>query len=176
MQNNRILSTLPSEIFGLSSLNSMDFSNNSIHGPLPTEIGLVNGLDPFCATVGCVITDDGYDPLHCEGFGCNGDGNFISLSLSHNFLNGTLPSELGTMNYIQMLDLSFNDFTGVVPSEIGILNASILLRGNRFSGFLPPEVCWLWCGQTNYSFQNRSSLLEVDCGEGLDCESSCQCF
>ncbi len=62
------------------------------------------------------------------------------LNLSHNNLNGSLPSEVGRLQNLKVLNLSNNNFTGV-PAEIGSLkNLELLdLSNNSITG-LPNEL------------------------------------
>ncbi|KAE8688970.1 hypothetical protein F3Y22_tig00110945pilonHSYRG00010 [Hibiscus syriacus] len=49
------------------------------------------------------------------------------LDLSNNYLNGTIPSDVGTLSRLRYLDLSYNYFSvinsGSIPKEIGMLSA-----------------------------------------------------
>ena len=40
------------------------------------------------------------------------------LSLQHNNIVGTIPSELGSLVHLKQLDLGYNNLTGTVPSEV----------------------------------------------------------
>merc|ERR1712176_155407 len=42
-----------------------------------------------------------------------------SLSLRRNTINGTLPTELGSMTNLEYLSLSSNTITGTLPTELG---------------------------------------------------------
>ena len=46
---------------------------------------------------------------------------FQYLDLFHNYLNGTVPSELGALTALTYLHLGGNSFPGTVPSELGSL-------------------------------------------------------
>ena len=45
------------------------------------------------------------------------------LDMSHNFLNATLPTELGELTQLQRMDCSNNKFSGLLPSELGGLTS-----------------------------------------------------
>ena len=65
-----------------------------------------------------------------------------SLGLPYNFLEGTLPSELGELEALTVLNIESNSFTGTIPSEIGQLGLRLLaISWNDFSGTVPEEVC-----------------------------------
>lgn len=70
------------------------------------------------------------------------NGRVIELDLSENELNGTIPSELGNLTYLEDLDLSHNQLSGTIPSELGNLTnlEALSLYANRLSGVVPPEL------------------------------------
>jgi hypothetical protein len=48
----------------------------------------------------------------------------ISIFLAaNNFLNGTIPSEIGNMVALEVLNVADNDLTGTIPTEIGLLTS-----------------------------------------------------
>ena len=66
----------------------------------------------------------------------------IELDLSDNELNGTIPSELGHLTYLEVLYLSENQLSGSIPSEISVLSNLIELSlwSNELTGPIPPEL------------------------------------
>lgn len=74
-----------------------------------------------------------------------------SLSLASNYndedgyitggIIGTLPSELGKMKNIQVIDLSNNLITGTFITEMGLLTRlqSLYIQNNLLTGSVPPE-------------------------------------
>jgi len=50
-------------------------------------------------------------------------GHVIALDVSHNFLRGSIPSEIGGLTYLKSMNLGFNAwlYGSVVPTEIGLL-------------------------------------------------------
>ncbi|XVF18539.1 hypothetical protein REPUB_Repub11eG0031000 [Reevesia pubescens] len=62
------------------------------------------------------------------------------LIKSHN-LTGTLPSELGNLTHLQVIDLTRNYLNGSIPSSLSQLPlTSLSLLGNRLSGPIPREI------------------------------------
>ena len=59
-----------------------------------------------------------------------------SLNLRYNQLTGTIPTELGLLTYLQVLDLSGNRLTGTIPEELASLTN---LQELRLSGKLPVD-------------------------------------
>ncbi|KAJ9560771.1 hypothetical protein OSB04_005931 [Centaurea solstitialis] len=68
--------------------------------------------------------------------------SIVSISLKGQNLNGTLPSELVNLRYLQNLDLSRNFLSGSIPPEWGSMEqiVNISLLGNRLNGSIPREI------------------------------------
>ncbi|GKB94077.1 kinase RLK-Pelle-LRR-XI-1 family protein [Tanacetum coccineum] len=68
--------------------------------------------------------------------------SLTSLSLGQNQLNGKLPVSLMNLTQLVQLDLSSNSFTGTIPSKIGSLNnlVHLNLSQNRFTGPIPSSI------------------------------------
>lgn len=70
------------------------------------------------------------------------DGRVSKLSLTENNLSGTLPAEIGDLNYLEEIVLWDNVLTGEIPTEIGNLNniEGLYLNSNQFSGSIPLSI------------------------------------
>lgn len=80
------------------------------------------------------------------------NGQVVSLDLNTNNLNGFIPSEIGQLKYLLILNLATNNFSGSsIPEEIGNLNSlqKLALNVNNLSGSLPQ------------SFYNLKNLIYV---------------
>ncbi|KAF3781984.1 Brassinosteroid LRR receptor kinase [Nymphaea thermarum] len=82
----------------------------------------------------------------------NKNGSMIFLDLSYNFLSGSIPPELGSMYYLNVLNLGHNSLTGEIPDELGKLTRMNVLdlSHNHLQGPIPP------------SFSGLSLLSEID--------------
>ena len=71
-----------------------------------------------------------------------GNDGVSSLSLSHHRLNGEIPSELGNLANLEMLNLFQNQLTGAIPPELGNLSnlTDLHLTSNDLTGEIPPEL------------------------------------
>jgi Leucine-rich repeat (LRR) protein len=89
----------------------------------------------------------------------------VSLSLSLNTLNGTIPTELGRLTNVQELYFIYNHLTGTVPSQLG--NLSKLERLSLFrmqlSGSMPSEICALFDHGALMQLENSCEMVACDC-------------
>jgi len=67
------------------------------------------------------------------------------LDLRDNSMSGPLPTSLGHLSSLEYLDVSMNDFTGTLPTSFSKLKKleSLLLAGNEFTGVVSSRLCGL---------------------------------
>ncbi|XVF04408.1 hypothetical protein REPUB_Repub05bG0079900 [Reevesia pubescens] len=87
------------------------------------------------------------EPAVESGIECNcSDGNntichVTQILIKGHNLTGILPSELGNLTHLEVLDLTRNYLNGTIPSSLSrlpLVNLSLL--GNRLSGPIPREI------------------------------------
>ncbi|KAL8551139.1 hypothetical protein ACS0TY_000282 [Phlomoides rotata] len=140
------------------NLFSLDLSNNSIHGPIPSWFtsNLSETLSYLDLSANFFTSYPGYLywkdlwflDLHSNSlrgtfppFICNMSLLSI-LNLSHNKLSGNIPECLPNSTNIEVLDLRRNEFHGKIPTTIGAISylANLGLNGNHLQGPLPPSL------------------------------------
>ena len=87
-------------------------------------------------------------------------GHVMSLILWKNNLQGTIPSEIGGLGYLEYLDLGLNNIEGGVPPELGNLSnlLQLYVDSNPLEGALPQSLKSL---SSLYKFWfNATSLCE----------------
>ncbi|KAK3027635.1 hypothetical protein RJ639_040242 [Escallonia herrerae] len=92
----------------------------------------------------------------------NHNGSMIFLDMSYNSLEGSIPKELGSMYYLQILNLGHNDLAGPIPQELGGLkNVAILdLSYNKFNGSIPQSLNSLTLlSEVDLSNNNLSGMI-----------------
>ncbi len=69
-------------------------------------------------------------------------GHVTHVWLDGNQLTGTIPSELGDLESLELLSFYCNQLTGAIPAELGNLtNLELLfLIDNQLTGIIPPEL------------------------------------
>lgn len=133
----------------------LDFSNglwavgNGLHGTLPTELGLIETLQTFRAPLNVLwgtIPSEIMRP------------SLELLALFRNSLQGSLPTEVGKLTRLSLMDVRENGLNGVLPTEIGRLSTAeyISLHTNNFEGRLPTELGNL--GESNPCLLTASQL------------------
>ncbi|KAL4606292.1 hypothetical protein ACB092_09G092200 [Castanea dentata] len=127
------LSTFPDFLRNQSTLNSLDLSQNQIHGEIPNWIWQLKSLMYLNLSHNHLVTLQG--PL------LNLPSLLNVLDLHSNNLQGQLPHLPPNVTY---LDFSMNNFSSVIPTSIGIsLNYTIFLSlsSNKFQGEIPQSLC-----------------------------------
>ena len=161
---NRLTGRVPPQLNTLSGLEWLFLADNRLTGCVPEVWQDVeeNDLDevdlPICTEEGALIAlyqaTDGDNWVSNQNWlsnrpigtwhGVITDENdrVVELDLSENDLNGTIPSELGYLTYLEVLYLSENQLSGTIPPALGILSHLIELGlwSNELTGTIPPEL------------------------------------
>ena len=159
LASNNMLGTMPEELNLLKYLQVLDFSGNAITGQLPPEYSSLHELVELNLS-GNLLT--GSIP---EEYGGYGKFELLEvLDVSHNSLQGRLPSQLGNLQSLQAIQMCSNAMTGTIPSTLGSLNNlnSIKLGNNKFTGHLPVAIC-----------DSTPSTRMFDCTVDCECCTSC---
>ncbi|CAL2267949.1 unnamed protein product [Prunus armeniaca] len=191
---NNITGTIPGELVEVSSLSiSLDISQNSLIGSLPSNVGdLVNLVQlnvsnnklsgEIPTTLGSCIM---LLRLHLEGNEFEGTipqslTNLRSLEeidISRNNLSGQIPKFLENFTFLNHLNLSYNDFEGELPKEGIFSNASGLsvIGNNRLCGGLPELLLHACSIKKSHSSQRLAPkvIIPVACALAFIIALSC---
>lgn len=158
MNNNLHEGTIPAALGKLKNLNKLYLTNNKLSGSIPSSIGNLRLLIVLAlggnALSGEIPPSLSNCPLEQLELSYNNLTGLIpkelfsistlsaSVNLEHNFLTGPLPSEVGNLTNLALLDLSKNRISGEIPSSIGECQSLQYLNtsGNLLQGKIPPSL------------------------------------
>ncbi|KAH7546040.1 hypothetical protein FEM48_Zijuj01G0158500 [Ziziphus jujuba var. spinosa] len=102
---------------------------------------------------------------------------FLSLhldcNLSGNTIHGAIPSSLGTITSLEVLDLSYNSFNGSIPDSLGQLKSlqTLNLNGNFLVGKVPVALGGRLLHRASFNFTDNAGLCGIpglpSCGHHL---------
>uniref|UniRef100_A0A7N0U8F9 non-specific serine/threonine protein kinase n=1 Tax=Kalanchoe fedtschenkoi TaxID=63787 RepID=A0A7N0U8F9_KALFE len=110
LQDNNLVGEIPPEIGNMKNLTLLALDGNPLTGRIPESLGNLTGMD--------------------------------ILRLADCHLSGEIPERIARLP-LRDFRLQYNRLTGEVPSGIGSLGTLVVLQltGNNFTGSLPPQVC-----------------------------------
>ncbi|KAM5582318.1 hypothetical protein ABKV19_002634 [Rosa sericea] len=159
LSHNRITGSIPSWLGTLPKLQTLMMQVNQLSGEFPKELCtlpmLVSGQT--AAQVGSIYLEL---PVYS-----NADAALLqylyvyspSINLSHNFLGGNIPIEIGQLQLLRLLDLSANNFSSNIPDQISNIKymERLDLSMNHLSGKIPASFTGLnFLSSFNVSYNN----------------------
>ncbi|XP_044421137.1 LRR receptor-like serine/threonine-protein kinase ER2 [Triticum aestivum] len=133
LRSNKLEGSLSPDMCQLTGLWYFDVKNNSLMGTIPDTIGNCTSFQ---------VLDLSYNHLTGEIPFNIGFLQVATLSLQRNNFSGPIPTVIGLMQALAVLDLSLNQLSGPIPSILGNLTYTekLYLQGNKLSGPIPPEL------------------------------------
>ncbi|XP_020424527.1 putative receptor-like protein kinase At3g47110 [Prunus persica] len=166
LEGNYLGGSVPDEIGKLQKLQGVELFANQFSGPIPSSLGNLTSLtrllmqeNKFGESIPPSFGNcKSLQVLNLSSNSLNGtipkeviglSSLSISLSISNNFLTGSLPSEwqflhppLGDLKNIGELDISENKLSGEIPGTLGrcISLERLHLQGNKLEGSIPQTL------------------------------------
>jgi len=133
LEGNRLVGTVPPELFLIPGLKQVVLSRNALVGSVPTEVGKLQDLERLD-----LFNNELTGVLPTE---LGNLSNLHFLGLLGNALKGPLVSELGKLASLEVLYLETNKFTGTIPSEFNNLRnlRKLFLNINELTGTIPAD-------------------------------------
>ncbi|XVF34537.1 hypothetical protein REPUB_Repub18cG0067500 [Reevesia pubescens] len=137
LSNNKLFGGIPRWMGNMSSLEEIVMANNLLEGPIPKEFCQLNRnlklLDLLVNNISGSLPSC-FSPLWIS-----------QVHLSRNKLKGPLTNAFRNSTILVTLDLSNNHLTGNIPNWIGGLSqlSYLLLNNNHFEGRIPVQLCKL---------------------------------
>ncbi|TVU28763.1 hypothetical protein EJB05_20296 [Eragrostis curvula] len=140
LRSNNLEGSLSPDMCQLTGL--CDVKNNSLTGTIPDTIGSCTSFQSERMADLSIFRDLSNNQLTGEIPFNIGFLQVATLSLQGNKFSGPIPSVIGLMQALAVLDLSFNELSGTIPSILGNLTYTekLYLQGNRLTGSIPPEL------------------------------------
>lgn len=162
LAHNNLHGPIPQWITNLTKLHVLDLSNNRFSGKLPSQLDRLSGftINESAPVDGVFSTQFGIayfsnisdETLFFEEMVFDIKGVEYTLSyvfpintifdLSSNDLNGEIPTSIGGMSSLRLLNLSRNQLEGLIPASLSNISAleQLDLSKNNLSGEIPQEL------------------------------------
>ncbi|CAN6372471.1 unnamed protein product [Urochloa humidicola] len=165
MDNNQFHGNIPTSIGNASDLWLLQLGANLLSGIVPPEIGMLTKLrflllrnslleakEPqdwkFVATLANCSQLQIIGLAHCRLAGVLPDSvsnlstSLTTLSIGHNPISGSLPTDIGNLFNLRSLDFALNSFTGTIPSSLSRLKnlEALSLLNNKLTGLIPLAI------------------------------------
>ncbi|GLJ38985.1 hypothetical protein SUGI_0794670 [Cryptomeria japonica] len=153
LRSNKFLGWIPHALGNLSTPHVLDISHNNLTGAIPPELGKLIGM--MDGEVGGSEVLNGRSS-HGHPYYYKEDINvtnkilnlaygysilllITAIDLSSNQLSGDIPSEIGNLNHLHVLNLPGNSLTGEILVSFGFLEQleSLDLSNNKLRGRIP---------------------------------------
>jgi Leucine-rich repeat (LRR) protein len=140
LHDNFLNGTIPATLFYLSSLSTIDITENSFSG-LPSSFVLPQNILAFDMSNNNLTGTIPSSLFTCGGSQCE----ILVLRFRNNALTGTIPITIGDLPQIREIDFNNNQLSGTIPEAIGRLGTLKILNlgSNSLQLTLPETIDFL---------------------------------
>ncbi|KAH7840355.1 hypothetical protein Vadar_015873 [Vaccinium darrowii] len=135
LARNNFTGNITPNLTKLENLRFIDFSENSLSGPIPDDFYQQCGSLRSISLANNKFSGQIQDGLRS----CS---SLVAMNFSANQFSGSLPSGIWSLHGLRSLDLSDNLLEGDIPGGIEVLNnlRAINLGKNKFTGLVPDGI------------------------------------
>eukprot|EP00538_Stauroneis_constricta_P000304 CAMPEP_0119571718 /NCGR_PEP_ID=MMETSP1352-20130426/44259_1 /TAXON_ID=265584 /ORGANISM="Stauroneis constricta, Strain CCMP1120" /LENGTH=1066 /DNA_ID=CAMNT_0007621401 /DNA_START=251 /DNA_END=3452 /DNA_ORIENTATION=- len=167
LSENQLVGTLVPQIRALSGLHTLRLSSNELDGNIATQLGMLVDLKELALDGN---NFNGQLPSHIGRL-----FQLRQLDVSSNAqLSGTIPTELGRLDAIEVINLSQTDIAGPVPTQLGALPqlTTFIAHNTSLTG---TGIMESFCSDDDSTLLAKSlTTLQADCDEiACPCCTSC---
>ncbi|KAL3621317.1 hypothetical protein CASFOL_036229 [Castilleja foliolosa] len=158
---NRFTGTIPLSLHNLTNIQIIRIAHNLLHGSIPPGLGNLINLEMYNIGFNNIVGDLNFlehmtnsTRLNFLAFDFNLFEGVIPWSIGNlskelsklymggNDIHGTIPSSIGELRALELLNMSYSSISGEIPSEIGELRELRVLglAGNNISGKIPVSL------------------------------------
>ncbi|KAL0322847.1 UNVERIFIED_CONTAM: putative LRR receptor-like serine/threonine-protein kinase [Sesamum angustifolium] len=142
LSSTNISGSIPPSFGSLTQLRLLDLSSNSLSGPIPSELGKLTLLQ-FLFLNSNRLT--GAIPQQLANLSSLQLGlltNLTTFGAAATGLSGVIPPTFGNLINLQTLALYDTEVFGSIPSELGLCSElrNLYLHMNKLTGSIPPEL------------------------------------
>ncbi|KAI5070773.1 hypothetical protein GOP47_0015116 [Adiantum capillus-veneris] len=160
LSTNSFFGAIPATLANCSKLRVLSLSKNNFRGQIPSGFNLLKQLTTIALSTN-KLTGDLRSLVSCENLvsivltknlfqeslpaTLDGFGNLQVLALGYLNLSGQVPNWLQNCTKLQVLDLSWNHFEGNIPGWLGSFPHLMYLElsNNSFTGSIPLQIASL---------------------------------
>ncbi|TQE10436.1 hypothetical protein C1H46_003891 [Malus baccata] len=162
---NQITGSIPSWLGNLPKLFFVDLADNMISGNLPKQLCRLPRLVVNASSVGnyefeLPLFNYAYEKAYVLPRGMSNLRGTIDLSANN--INGSIPTEIGQLQFLRNLFLNDNNFSGNIPNQISNLHLleALDLSMNHLSGKIPWSMTSLnFLSSFNVSYNNLQGTI-----------------
>ena len=164
LRSNHFTGTIPRQWCNLPKLRVFDVSNNNLSGEIPSCLNNWTDIAYNLYAPG-FQNYSGKTSLVMKGRELEYSVNLdyaLTIDISSNRLNGTIPNEITNLLNLGTLNLSNNHLVGTIPINIGAMQQleTLDLPRNRLSGNIPASLASLnFLTHLNLSFNNLTGRI-----------------
>ncbi|KAL4559681.1 hypothetical protein LXL04_031824 [Taraxacum kok-saghyz] len=154
LRNNSLQGFIPETIYNVTSLRILDLSGNYLTGSIPNFDKMIE-ISPYTKDplTDVSFSDNFIDDIEYQDLVVNWKNSLQGLSsdlldmywfwdLSNNNISGEIPTSLGNLKSLKVLNISHNKISGHIPVSFGNLKEieSLDLSHNEISGLIPQSL------------------------------------